>query len=134
MHALAPARMWAYAVVCGVLGVLLNADCGAPWASRFPAHPRSRWEIGRRRHRRITALRGLLPIAALLIVWQLTTSDDLAVVSTAGRMARRPVARMHTDGVLAPAVLHTLGTYAFGLACAVVIGGAVGTAIGFSPD
>ena len=27
---------------------------------------------------------------------------------------------MHDDGVLAPAVLHTLGTYALGLACAVV--------------
>src|SRR5262249_42862487 len=36
------------------------------------------------------------------------------------------------EGALTPAVLQTLGTYALGLGCAVVIGGVVGAAIGAS--
>jgi sulfonate transport system permease protein len=79
----------------------------------------------------IAAVAGLLPIAALLIVWQLTTSDASLSFPPPDEWLKA-VARMHTDGVLTPAVLNTFGTYAFGLVCAVVIGGAVGTAIGSS--
>jgi ABC-type nitrate/sulfonate/bicarbonate transport system permease component len=131
MHALAPARMWAYALVCGVLGVLLNAGLRRAVGLALPGAPAQ--SLGDRPTPTppITALRGLLPIAALLIVWQLTTSDTSLSFPPPDEWLKA-VARMHTDGVLAPAVLHTLGTYAFGLACAVVIGGAVGTAIGSS--
>ena len=131
MHALAPARMWAYALVCGVLGVLLNAGLRRTVGLALPGAPAQ--SLGDRPTPTppITALRGLLPIAALLIVWQLTTSDTSLSFPPPDEWLKA-VARMHTDGVLAPAVLHTLGTYAFGLACAVVIGGAVGTAIGSS--
>jgi ABC-type nitrate/sulfonate/bicarbonate transport system permease component len=131
MHALAPARMWAYAVVCGVLGLILNAGLrrgvrlalrSAPAQSRgdqpTPTPP-------------ITALRGLLPIAVLLIVWQLTTSDASLSFPPPDEWLKA-IARLHDDGVLSPAIFHTLGTYAFGLVCGIVVGGAVGTAIGSS--
>jgi ABC-type nitrate/sulfonate/bicarbonate transport system permease component len=70
-------------------------------------------------------------VAALLIVWQLTTSDDSLSFPPPDEWLKA-IARMHGDGALSPAVLHTLGTYAFGLMCAVIVGSAVGTAIGSS--
>ena len=45
----------------------------------------------------------------------------------------KAIARMYADGLLAPAILHTLGTFAFGLLLAVAIGVAAGIAIGYSP-
>jgi sulfonate transport system permease protein len=79
----------------------------------------------------ITALRGLVPIAALLIVWQLTTSDGSLSFPPPDEWLKA-IARMHDAGVLFPGILHTLGTYGFGLLCAIVVGAAVGIAIGSS--
>jgi sulfonate transport system permease protein len=131
MHALAPARMWAYAVVCGILGALLNAGLRRAVRLALPGAPAQSLGDQPTPTPPITALRGLLPIAALLIVWQFTTSDASLSFPPPDEWLKA-IARMHGDGVLSPAVLHTLGTYAFGLVCAVVIGGAVGTAIGWS--
>ncbi len=131
MHALAPARMWAYAVVCGVLGLLLNAGLRHAVRLALPGAPAQSLGDQPTPTPPVTALRGLLPIAALLIVWQLTTSDASLSFPPPDEWLKA-IARMHDDGVLSPAVLHTLGTYACGLVCAVVIGGVVGIAIGWS--
>ena len=131
MHALAPARMWAYAVVCGILGLLLNAGLRRAAHLALPGTPAQSLGDQPTPTPPITALRGLLPIAALLIVWQLTTSDDSLSFPPPAEWLTA-IARMHDDGVVSPAILHTLGTYALGLVCAVIIGGVVGTSIGSS--
>ncbi len=115
MHALAPARMWAYAVVCGILGLLLNAGLRRAVRLALPGTPAQSLGDQPTPTPPITALRGLLPIAALLIVWQLTTSDDSLSFPPPDEWLKA-IARMHDDGVLSPAILHTLGTYALGLA------------------
>jgi sulfonate transport system permease protein len=131
MRALAPARMWAYAVVCGILGLMLNAGLRRAVHLALPGTPAQSLGGQPTPTPPITALRGLLPIAALLIVWQLTTSaDSLSFPPPAEWLTA--IARMDDDGVLSPAILHTLGTYALGLVCAVIIGGVVGTSIGSS--
>jgi len=132
MHALAPARMWAYAVVCGVLGLLLNAGLRRGVRLALPGAPAE--SLGDRPTPTppVTALRGLLPVAVLLIVWQLTTSDVSLSFPPPDEWLKA-IARMNADGVLCPAALHTLATYALGLACGVIVGCVVGTAIGASP-
>jgi ABC-type nitrate/sulfonate/bicarbonate transport system permease component len=80
----------------------------------------------------VTALRGLLPIGAALIVWQLTTPADSLSYPPPSEWITA-IARMSSDGQLAPAALHTIGTFTFGLLSAVVIGGVVGVSIGRSP-
>lgn len=131
MHALAPARMWAYAVVCGILGVLLNA--GLRRAVRLALPGASPQSLGDQPTPTppITALRGLLPIAVAMIAWQFTTSDDSLSFPPPDEWFKA-IARMQDAGVLTPAILHTVGTYAFGLLCAIVLGTVVGTAIGSS--
>jgi sulfonate transport system permease protein len=131
MNALAPARMWAYAVVCGILGLVLNAGVRRSVRLALPGAPAQSAGDQPTPTPPVTALRGLLPVAALLVVWQLTTSDHSLSFPPPDEWLRA-IARMHGDGVLYPAVLHTLGTYVVGLLCAVLIGGVVGTAIGSS--
>jgi ABC-type nitrate/sulfonate/bicarbonate transport system permease component len=131
MHVLAPARMWAYAVVCGTLGVLLNAALRRAVGLALPGAPAQSLGDQPTPTPPITTLRGMLPIATLLTVWQLTTSASSQSFPPPNEWLKA-IARMHDEGVLFPAVLHTLGTYAFGLVCAVVMGAAVGAAIGSS--
>lgn len=131
MQALAPARMWAYAVVCGVLGALLNAGLRRAVRGALPGAPAQSLGDQPTPTPPITSLRGLLPIAAMLIVWQLTTSDASLSFPPPDEWLKA-IARMYDDGVLAPALRHTMATYALGLVCAVVIGGVLGTAIGWS--
>ena len=80
LNALAPARMWAYALVCELVGFLLNAGLRRiVQDSHFPAVPANSGHTAsvavQSTPPRPAALRGLLPIAALLIVWQSTTTD-----------------------------------------------------------
>ena len=131
MHALAPARMWAYAVACGVLGALLNAGLRRTVRQALPGATARSLGDQPTPTPPITALRGLLPVAALLVVWQFTTSDASLSFPPPGEWLKA-IARMYDNGALVPAVLHTLSTYALGLVCAVAIGAAVGTAIGSS--
>ena len=132
LHALAPARMWAYALVCAVIGAMLNAGLRYGVRLVLPGNPIH----GGRDHPTppppVTALRGLLPIGAALIVWQLTTSADSLSYPPPSEWITA-IARMSSDGQLAPAALHTIGTFAFGLLSAVAIGGVVGVSIGRSP-
>jgi sulfonate transport system permease protein len=132
LHALAPARMWAYAAVCGILGLILNSGLRRAVCIVLPGAPAQSLGDQPTPTPRITALRGLLPVAAMLVVWQLTTSADSLSFPPPDQWLKA-IARMHDDGMLSPAILHTLGTYACGLVCAVVVGGLVGTAIGSSP-
>lgn len=115
MHALAPARMWAYAVVCGILGLMLNAGLRRAVRLAFPGAPAQSSGDQPTPTPVITALRGLLPVAALLIMWQLTTSVDSLSFPPPHEWLTA-IARMRDDGVLFPAILYTLGTYALGLA------------------
>jgi sulfonate transport system permease protein len=131
MHALAPARMWAYAVACGILGVLLNAGLRRAVRLALPGAPAQSLGDQPTPSPPITALRGLLPIAALLIVWQLATTDGSLSFPPPEEWLKA-IARLHDAGVLFPAILHTLGTYTFGLLCAIAVGAVVGIAIGSS--
>jgi sulfonate transport system permease protein len=131
MHALAPARMWAYAIVCGMLGVVLNAGLRRAVRIALPGAPPESLGDQPTPTPPITALRGLLPIAATLIAWQLTTSQASLSFPPPNEWLRA-ITLMHDDSVLTPALLHTLGTYALGLVCAVIIGAVLGTAIGLS--
>ena len=133
LHALAPARMWAYALVCGIVGALLNAGlrhgvrlalAGQPRACRTrpadscaPRHGAARAVADRRCADRVAAERH--PTDSL----SFPPPDEWV----------KAIARMYADGQLAPAILHTLGTFAFGLLLAVAIGAAAGIAIGYSP-
>ena len=132
LHALAPARMWAYVLVCGVIGAMLNAGLRYAVRLMLPGNPIH----GSRDHPTpppaVTALRGLLPIGAALIVLQLTTSANSLSYPPPSEWITA-IARMYSDGQLAPAALHTVGTFAFGLLSAVVVGGVVGVSIGRSP-
>ena len=136
LNTLAPARMWAYALVCGVVGFLLNT--GLRRAVRL-ALPGSTASPGRdvivtvapTPSLSTAAPQGLLPIAALLIVWQLTTTDDSLSFPPPDEWLEA-IVRLHRDGVLSPAIAQTLGTYVLGLMFATVIGVAVGVAIGAS--
>ena len=128
LHALAPARMWVYALTCGVVGYLLNlvlrqvvrlaADGGqSADAVRQPA----------------PALRGLVVLSGALLVWQFT-------VGAAGDEGSFPpptewfaaLADLNDDGVLLPAIGHTLTMVVVGLALATLLGVAVGAATGAS--
>ena len=131
LHALAPARMWAYALVCGIVGALLNAGLRQGVRLALPGNPVHGGRNQPIPAPPVTALRGLLPIGVALIVWQLSTSDRSLSFPPPDEWVKA-IARMYADGQLAPAILHTLGTFAFGLLLAVVIGAAAGTAIGYS--
>ena len=79
LNALAPARMWAYALVCGLVGFLLNAGLRRMVRLALPGSPANSGHTAsvavQSTPPRPAALRGLLPIAALLIVWQSSTTD-----------------------------------------------------------
>ena len=135
LNALAPARMWAYALVCGLVGFLLNAGLRRMVRLALPGSPANSGHTAavavQSTPPRPAALRGLLPIAALLIVWQFTTTDTSLSFPPPTEWLRA-IARLHGEGLLAPAITQTLGTYVLGLALATVIGAAVGVAIGAS--
>jgi sulfonate transport system permease protein len=129
LNALAPARMWAYALVCGVVGMVLNAGLRRAVGLAVPtARPHSD-VVASAQH--IPGPRGLLPIAALLAVWQLTGSANSLSFPPPGQWLAA-LGRLHGDGLLFAAIGHTLGTYVFGLASAAVIGATAGVAIGAS--
>lgn len=138
LQALDPARMWAYAVVCGLVGYLLNAALrrAIPVA---PAHAGGDGAIaaplvsgGRRRSSATaTPARGLLPLAALLIIWQLVASDT-SFSFPPPHAWLTAIGQMHNDGVLLPALAHTLSTFGLALGLATLLGALVGIAIGAS--
>jgi sulfonate transport system permease protein len=132
LHALAPARMWAYALVCGLVGAMLNAVLRHGVRLALPGNPAHAGRDQPIPAPPVTALRGLLPIGVALIVWQLNAPDSSLSFPPPDEWVKA-TARLYADGLLAPAILHTLGTFMLGLLLAVAIGVAAGIAIGYSP-
>ncbi|HEX2287095.1 MAG TPA: ABC transporter permease subunit [Mycobacterium sp.] len=131
LQALAPARMWAYALVCGIVGVLLNAGLRQAVRLALPGGPGHAGGDQPIPAPAVTALRGLLPLGILLIVWQLMSADTSLSFPPPDEWIQA-LDRLRSEGLLSAAIVHTLGTYAFGLVLAVVIGATAGMAIGAS--
>jgi sulfonate transport system permease protein len=137
LNALAPARMWAYALVCGVIGFVLNAVLLRAVRLALPGSPAGLdgdvvVSVQPTVTQPVAPLRGLLPLAAVLAGWQLAASGDSLFFPPPSEWLRA-LAQLYREGVLAPAVTQTVSTYVVGLACATAIGGAVGVAMGASP-
>ena len=78
-----------------------------------------------------TRARGLLPLAAMLVTWQLAATSDSLFFPPPSEWLKA-LGRLFDGGVLTPAVAQTVSTYALGLSFAVAIGALVGVAIGAS--
>jgi ABC-type nitrate/sulfonate/bicarbonate transport system permease component len=76
-------------------------------------------------------LRGLLPLAGLLVVWQLA-GDESSLVAPPPSSWLTMLATLHADGVLLPALGSTLATFALALLAATVVGTLTGIAVGAS--
>ena len=136
LNALAPARMWAYALVCGVIGLVLNAVLRRAVRLVLPGSPANAdgdvtVSVQPIVTQPASPVRGLLPVAVVLITWQLTATSDSLLFPPPSEWLKA-LSRLHDGEVLTPAVAQTVSTYALGLAFAVVIGGVVGVAIGAS--
>ena len=111
LNALAPERMWAYALVCGLIGTVLNivlrgavriALPGHSCDGRVPVLPITRIPVG--------PLRGLLPLACLLLVWQISAPASSLTMPPPTQWLSA-LSRLHAEGSLAPAVGHTVVVY-----------------------
>ena len=81
LNALAPARMWAYALVCGVIGFVLNVVLRRAVRLVIPGSPANAdGDVTVAVQPVVTQpasrVRGLLPVAALLVAWQLAATSD----------------------------------------------------------
>jgi ABC-type nitrate/sulfonate/bicarbonate transport system permease component len=130
-HALAPARMWAYVLVCGLLGVLLNTALRIARRA-LPGTPTHRADGASAAVGAVAAPpTGLLPLAAALAAWQLVApADSLSFPPPSEWFAA--LGRLSDDDTLTMAVTTTLVTYALGLLLAALVGTVLGTAIGAS--
>ena len=127
-NALAPDRMWAYALVCGVIGFVLSVGLRRAVARALPGRPTACLSaVGQP----ATPVRGLLPLIALLAICQLVAQPNSLTLPPPDEWVAALV-RLHRDGLLVPAITQTVTTYALGLALATIIGLAMGAAIGFS--
>lgn len=131
LHALAPARMWAYALVCAVIGALLAAGLRRAVRLALPGDPARGGRGQPTPAPPVTALRGLIPIGLALAVWQVTVAHDSLSFPPPTEWIQA-IERMTSDGQLVPAAAHTLATFALGLLAAVVVGVTVGVLIGGS--
>jgi sulfonate transport system permease protein len=138
LNALAPARLWAYALLCGAIGFALNALLGCAVGLVLPGSPASaRHDISVSVQESVTqptsSVRGLLPVAAGLVVWQLVGTGDSLFFPPPSEWLQA-LGGLQVSGSLTPAVMQTLSTYALGLAFAVAIGSLVGMGIGASRE
>ena len=76
-------------------------------------------------------LRGLLPLALLLAVWEVTASPDSLSFPPPSTWPEA-LAELHEEGALLPAVAKTLVTFAVAMVVASVLGVALGMVIGAS--
>ncbi len=86
---------------------------------------------GRRAHRTgsFPPLRGLLPLALLLAVWQLVGSESSPYFPPPSTWARG-LHRLWQNGTLGPAAVETLVTFALSLVAAAVLGSVLGIVVG----
>jgi ABC-type nitrate/sulfonate/bicarbonate transport system permease component len=135
LNALAPARMWAYALICGVIGFALNALLGRAVSFVLPGSPANAdvsVSVPSAVAQPASPLRGLLPVVAVLAIWQLFGTNESLFFPPPSEWFMA-LGRIHVSGSLTPAVTQTLSTYVFGLAFAIAIGCVAGVAIGASP-
>ncbi len=131
LNALAPERMWAYVLACGMVGLTLNVAL-----RRIPGGQARTGRVSRATApstvaQPVTSLRGLLPLVVLLGGWQLLSGPDSLTFPPPGQWLTA-LRRMSADGSLLPALGQTVGTYALGLAGAGLLGAGVGAALGAS--
>lgn len=86
---------------------------------------------GRRAGHGATPLRGLLPLAGLLTVWQFVGDEESISLPPPAEWLRA-IAGMYQEGVLLAALARTLSTFLLALAVAAVAGTLCGIAIGAS--
>ena len=98
-----------------------------PAATEPPAPGRTR----RRRHGGTAPMRGLLPLVALLVIWQLAADPASPYFPPPSRWCTETVP-LFDDGVLLTAIGQTAVTVALGLLVATVLGAILGTAVGSS--
>lgn len=77
-------------------------------------------------------LRGLLPLAVLMGVWELAVSDRSPYFPPPSTWPDG-LAELWSEGTLVPAALATLGTFVVGLATATALGALLGLVIGAAP-
>jgi sulfonate transport system permease protein len=80
---------------------------------------------------RAAMLRGLLPLAVLLVIWQLTSSTDSRSFPPPSTWPDALV-QLQEEGALMPAIRTTLVTFAVAMGIATVLGAALGMLIGAS--
>jgi len=136
LNALAPARMWAYALICGLIGFTLNAVLSRVVRLVLPGSPANTDDhidvsIQGAALQPRSSLRGLLPLVLVLVAWQLFSHSDSVFFPPPSQWVTA-IGRVHGSGLLMPAVTQTLSTFVLGLALATVIGSAFGVAIGAS--
>jgi ABC-type nitrate/sulfonate/bicarbonate transport system permease component len=86
----------------------------------------------RRSAPRLAGLRGLIPLALLLALWQFFGGSDPLRYPQPSRWIDA-IVQLNANGVLLPALGHSLLTFSVGLALAIVIGGALGLLVGSLP-
>lgn len=131
LNGFAPPRMWAYVLLCGLVGVALNMAMRAALQRAWPGHAASTPTEPTSRSA-VAPLRGLLPLAVLLGCWQLFPARDSLTLPPPSHWLSA-LADLFSDGTLLPAIEHTLVTYLAGLAAATVVGAALGAVAGASP-
>ncbi len=80
---------------------------------------------------RLAWLRGLIPLALLLVGWQLLTRDPLRFPPPSRWF--ESLGQLAEAGVLLPALGHSLVTFVLGLGIAIVVGVSLGLVIGSLP-
>ena len=96
-----------------------------------PASVRRRPRGGQQRSSAFPPLRGLLPLAVLLVVWQLLGSAHSPYFPPPSTWARG-VGDLWSSGRLWPATVQTLSTFAIALGAATVLGTLLGLVVGAS--
>ena len=122
------ARMWAYILVIGALGILLNFALVRAGAG---ALPRGRCRFGAEPRMSLRSLRGLIPIAALLGLWQIVGNPNSAT-APAPSSWWPAFKTIEQSGALWPALEKTMLLYVEGLVIATVLGVVLGMALGSS--
>lgn len=96
-----------------------------------PPSVRRRGQDGQARRSAFPPLRGLLPLAALLLIWELRGSDDSPYFPPPSTWIDG-LRDLWSNGRLWPAAVQTLSTFAIALAVATVLGTVLGLLLGAS--
>lgn len=103
----------------------------APVASRRLPVRGARGRRAPRRQTGIAPIYGLLPILALLILWQLLGTEESLTVPPPSLWIDA-IGALWRDGGMPEAILITLRTFLFGLVLAIIVGVALGALVGAS--